>query len=48
MTTYCVGRTSARITCKECGRYLGMDEGWYDKCKKCRKKEQDDGGVAKG
>ena len=29
--------TSARITCEDCGKYLGMEEGWYDKCPKCRK-----------
>lgn len=29
-------RTSARITCKDCGKFLGMYEGWYDKCEDCR------------
>jgi len=24
------------LTCKDCGQYLGMDEGWYDKCETCR------------
>ena len=28
-------RTSAKIIC-DCGRPLGMDEGWYDKCSHCR------------
>ena len=36
-TTYPGASTSARITCEDCGKYLGMDEGYYDKCPKCRK-----------
>jgi len=24
------------ITCKDCGHFLGMDEGRYDRCEDCR------------
>lgn len=35
MTTYQTGRTSAKMMC-DCGRYLGMYEGYYNECEDCR------------
>jgi len=40
-TTSIGASTSARITCEDCGKYLGMEEGCYDKCPKCRSKKKD-------
>ena len=35
-STYIGQSTSARITCEDCSKFLGMDEGCYDKCGECR------------
>ena len=29
-------RNKMEITCRDCGRFLGMDEGWYDTCEMCK------------
>lgn len=32
--------TSARKICKQCKRYLGMEEGWEEFCPSCRKENK--------